>query len=73
MLARLHLSNKEFEAASKVAQELIEINDSNAEGHNIYGLALDGKGDNELAIESHRRAVQINNVPTESCTFVGRA
>jgi putative PEP-CTERM system TPR-repeat lipoprotein len=61
MLARLHLSNKEFEAASKVAQELIEINDSNAEGHNIYGLALDGKGDNELAIESHRRAVQINN------------
>jgi putative PEP-CTERM system TPR-repeat lipoprotein len=64
LLAQEYLMRREYEAARALASEAVSLDESNAEAHNLLGLARQGLGDNEAAAASFGRAADLESGET---------
>ncbi|MDZ7644747.1 MAG: tetratricopeptide repeat protein [Woeseiaceae bacterium] len=60
MLARQYLATEDFENAEAVATEAVTIAPQSAQAHAVLGAALEGQGDERGALESYRRATELD-------------
>ena len=60
LLARLHISDRSFESAALVAKEAVLLERSNAEAHNLLGLAQQGLDQSADALKSFEQAARLD-------------